>query len=115
MELETTLDGNKEEDGASTRISDDEDVIDLLSESKALQLVEFDPKVKPADTWDPPWAIIKFLDRHFNRALTKEERDDNKKDFSRPSVEAVATLKLGGKVKDKFKSKGKDPRHEALL
>ena len=113
--METTLDENEEESGPSTRVSDgeDEDAIDLLSESEALQLVEFDPKVKPADTWDPPQTIIKFLDRHFNRALTEEERDAIMKDFPRPNVEAVATPKLGGEVKDQLRSKGRDPHHGA--
>ena len=29
----------------------DEDVVDLLDEAEALELIEFDPKVDPKDTW----------------------------------------------------------------
>ena len=33
---------------------EEEDVIKLLDEKEALKLVEFDPKVEPLDTWQPP-------------------------------------------------------------
>ena len=48
---------------------DEEDVIQLLDEIETLELVEFDPKVEPLDTWEPPQVIIKFLEKHFNRSL----------------------------------------------
>lgn len=91
----------------------EEDVIDLLEDSEALELVEFDPRVKPTDTWEPPQSIKAFLGKHFNKALTEEEREAIIKDFPRPSAEAVATPRLGGEVKDQLKSKGKDPHHGA--
>ena len=43
---------------------EEEDMIDLLDESEALEMVEFDPKVKPADTWEPPQSICSFLNKH---------------------------------------------------
>ena len=48
---------------------EEEDVIDLLDESEALEMVEFDRKVKPADTWEPPQSISSLLNKHFNKAL----------------------------------------------
>lgn len=93
--------------------SEEEDVVSLLDESEALELIEFDPSVKPADTWEPPQSILGFLEKYFNRALTEEERDAIKKDFPRPNSEAVVTPKLGGEVKDQLKSKGKDPHYGA--
>ena len=53
---------------------EEEDTIDL-DDPEALELVEFDPKVKPADTWEAPQSILKFLDKHFNRILAEEERE----------------------------------------
>ena len=44
-------------------------MIDLLDESEALEMVEFDRKVKPADTWEPPQSISSLLNKHFNKAL----------------------------------------------
>ena len=32
----------------------EEGTISLLDETEALELVEFDPSVKPAGTWEPP-------------------------------------------------------------
>lgn len=58
-----------------------EDVVSLLDDAEALELVEFDPSVKPMDTWDPPQPILSFLEKHFNRVLTDEEGDAIKKDF----------------------------------
>ena len=37
-------------------------MVELLREDKALQLVEFDPKVTSADTWQPFQSMEKFLD-----------------------------------------------------
>ena len=35
-------------------VEDEEDIVDLLEESEALELVKFDPEVKPSDSWEPP-------------------------------------------------------------
>ena len=50
---------------------DDEDSIHLLDEAEALELVEFDPSIQPYDTWNPPPAMVNFLEKHFNRTLRK--------------------------------------------
>ena len=98
---------------STKKSSAEEDVIDLLDDSEALELVEFDPKVKSPDTWEPPQSIKNFLEKYFNRALADEEREAIKKDFPRPNCEAVTTPKLGGEVKVQLKSKGKEPHHGA--
>lgn len=85
-----------------------EDVVDLLDETEALELVEFDPKVNPKDTWEPPQAIATFLERHFNRSLSNEEREAIMKDFPRPNCDAVVTPKMDDEVKEQLRQKGKD-------
>ena len=87
---------------------EDEDVVDLLDEAEALELVEFDPKVNPEDTWEPPQAIATFLERHFNRSLSNEEQEAIMKDFPRPNCDAVVTPKMDDEVKEQLRQKGKD-------
>ena len=56
-DAEETDSSHAEEPGPSSkrpRLEEEEDSITLLDESEALELVEFDPKVKPSDTWEPP-------------------------------------------------------------
>ena len=55
----------------------DKDAIDLLDEAEALELIEFDPSVEPKDLWEPPISTTSFLDKHFNRALSEEEKKHN--------------------------------------
>ena len=78
-------------------------------ESEALELVEFDPKVKPAGTWEPPQTIRNFLEKHFNKSLSEGERESIMTDFPKPNVDAVVTPKLGGDAVEQLKSKGKNP------
>ena len=59
----------------SLRRAEEEDVIGLLDEEEALELVEFDPKVESKDTWPPPKAMRSFLEKHFNKSLSEEERE----------------------------------------
>ena len=87
---------------------DDEDVINLVDESEALELVEFNPSVNPNNSW-----ISAFLDKHFNRALSDSEREAIMKDFLRPTYEAMTVPKLDAEVKDQLKKKGKDPHFGA--
>ncbi len=66
------------EPGPSTKRAkqqDSEDIIDLLDESEVLELVEFDPKVRPTDTWDPPQSMLNFLEKYFNKALTEDHKE----------------------------------------
>ena len=88
----------------------DEDRVDpLLSESEALEWVEFNPTVDSEDSWEPPKAMNDFLEKHFNRALSPEERKAIQKDFPKPSCRALEVPKLDDQVKEHLKGKGKDP------
>ena len=82
--------------------------MDLLDEAEALELVEFDPKVDPKDTWRAPQVIAIFLERHFNRSLSTEECEAIMEDFPRPNCDAVVTPKMDKEVKEQLKQKGKD-------
>ena len=73
-----------------------DDTINLLDDAEALELVEFDPKVKPTGTWEPPKTIRNFLERHFNKSLSEDERESIMKDFPKPNVDAVVTPRLAG-------------------
>lgn len=88
---------------------DTQDTISLLQESEALELIEFDPAIQPEDAWSPPDNIVKFLDRHFNKSLSEEERKAILKDFPKPSCDSVQVPKLDDQLKEYLKSKGKDP------
>ena len=46
-------------------LEEHDDVVDLLNEAEALELIEFDPKVDHKDTWRAPKVIASFLERHF--------------------------------------------------
>ena len=73
---------DEEEDG-------EEDAINLLSEAEALELVEFDPSVQPEDTWEAPPVITEFLEKHFNKSLSEEERKKILDNFPKPSCDAA--------------------------
>lgn len=91
----------------------EEDVMEFLDDNEALELVEFDPSVEPTDTWEPPPAMSKFLDKHFNKALGDEEKEAIIKDFPKPNAKALMTPKLDEQVKDQLKKKGKSPHFGA--
>ena len=95
--------------GGMTVTDDDEDAIELLDEAEALELVEFDPCVEPKDSWQAPTSITSFLDKHFNKALSEEERSAIMKDFPKPVCKVLSAPKLDEQVKDQLKKKGKDP------
>ena len=86
----------------------EEDVVDLLDEAEALELVEFDPSVDPKDTWKAPQVIAMFLEKHFDRCLSTEEREAIMKDFPRPNCDAMVTPRMDDEVKEQLKQKGKD-------
>lgn len=77
----------------------DEYVINLLEESEALELVEFDSNVSLKDSWEHSKAISKSLEKHFNRALAESEREAIMKDFPKPTRETVTVPKLDEEVK----------------
>ncbi len=93
--------------------SEEEDSVELLDPSEALELVEFDPKVESESSWEPSKPISAFLEKHFNRSLTEAERKAILKDFPKPTCEALMVPKLDQQVKDQLKLKGKDPHFGA--
>ena len=95
------------------RLEENEDVISLLDDSEVLELIEFDPHVKPTGSWEPPAAIRIFLEKHFNKVLSEEEREAIMKDFPKPNVTAVVTPRLTGDAAEQLKSKGKNPHYGA--
>jgi len=72
----------------------DEDMVDLLDESEALEMIEFDPSVEPLDTWQPPTSISNFLEKHFNRSLSEDEKEAIMKDFPKPNCKVLSAPKL---------------------
>ena len=109
----TSVPGGSDGQGPSSKAGEDEDVIDLLEESEALEMVEFDPSVSPKDSWEPPKAMADFLGKHFNRALSDNEREAIMKDFPKPGCNAMVMPKLDQEVKDQLKRKGRDPHFGA--
>ena len=85
----TSVPGSSNGQGLSSKAGEDEDVIDLLEESGALEMVEFDSSVSPKDSWEPPKAMADFLGKHLNRALSDNEREAIVKDFSKPGCNAI--------------------------
>ena len=88
---------------------EDNDTISLLDDEEALELIEFDLKVKPAWLWEPPKAIRSFLEKHINKTLSDDEGEAIMKDFPKPSVDAVVTPKFA----EQLKNKGKNPHFGA--
>ncbi|MCG8626900.1 MAG: hypothetical protein MJE68_33475, partial [Proteobacteria bacterium] len=90
--------------------SDDEqsDIVNLLDDAEALELVEFDPTVTPKNTWEPQKPIVAFLEKHFNRS-SDDERESIMKDFPKPDCGVLTAPKLDEQVKEHLKMKGKDP------
>ena len=92
-------------------VEEEEDTLTLLSEAEALELVEFDPAVQSEDTWDPPPVIKAFLERHFNRSLSEEEKKKILGDFPKLTCDAVQVPRLDDQLKEHLKNKGKDPHY----
>lgn len=93
--------------------SEGEDTVDLLDEAEALELVEFDPSIEPSGSWEAPKTVKMFLEKHFNRTLSEDEREAIRKDFPKPSGGLLVAPKLDDQVKEHLKSKGKDPHFGA--
>lgn len=88
---------------------DEEDTIRLLDDTESLELVQFDPTVEDATTWEAGETIDSFLEKHFSRIISAEERDSIMGDFPRPSCAVLRTPKLDEEVKKLIKQAGKDP------
>ena len=72
------------------------DVVSLLVEAEALELVEF---VTPKNTWDTPKPIIPFLEKYFNKALLSWRNFPSR----------IVVSSQDEQVKEHLKMKGKDP------
>ena len=67
--------------------SDDEsDTVHLIDEAEALELIEFDPSVAPKEA---PKPIVSFLEKHFNKTLSADEREAIMKDFPKPKFSTL--------------------------
>ena len=71
-----------------------EDVVDLLDDNEALELVEYDPSVSAPTTWTPSEAMISFLEKHFNHCVDDSERDKILSDFPKPNAPVLNVHKL---------------------
>ena len=87
----------------------EEDIVDPLSDTEALEMVEFDPKVDSEDKWVPPKLMMTFLEKHFKRCLLTDEREAILKDFPKPDCPVLEVPTLDEPVRDHLKRKGKDP------
>jgi len=87
----------------------EEDVVDLLDDNEALELVEYDPSVSTPTTWTPSKAMISFLKKHFNRYVDDSERDKTLNDFPKPNAPVLNVPKLDEEVAEQLKGKGRDP------
>lgn len=96
-------------DGTNTSVESEDDMIELLDEKEALELVEFDPTVETPSTWDPTKGMLNFLEKHFNRCLTDDERTSILADFPKPNTPVLQAPRLDEDVKEQLKKKGKDP------
>ena len=87
----------------------EEVVIEHLSETEALEMLEFDPKVASEEKWVPLQSVATFLEKHFKRCLSSEEQEAILKDFPKPDCPVLEVPTLDEPVRDPLKRKGKDP------
>ena len=101
----------RREDGRESETEDDldgEDTVHLLDEHEALEFVEFDPSVQANDKWQASEPMSAFLDKHFNRSLSEEEREAIMQDFPKPNCDVLVTPRIDKEVREQLKGKGKD-------
>ena len=89
--------------------ANEEDYVELLDEGESLESVQFDPTVEDENAWDAGEIINSFIEKHFKRAMTMEEREAIMKDFPKPSCPALRTPKIDDDIKKQIKRAGKDP------
>ena len=68
--------------------------MDLLDEIEALELIEFESKMDPKDTYREPQVIATFLEKRFNQSLSSEEQEAIVKGFPQPNCDAIVTPKM---------------------
>jgi len=81
----------------------EEDVIDLLDDAEALELVQFNPSVQDESTWEAGDTINTFLEKHFRHQLPPGEREAIRKDFPKPACPALGVPKLDEEIKEQIK------------
>ena len=54
---------------------EEEDYVDLLDEGESLELIQFDPTVEDENAWDAGEVINSFVEKHFKRTITAEEKE----------------------------------------
>ena len=94
---------DNERPGRSKTPDTEDDVIDLLDDSEALELIEFDPTVETTNTWDPMQAMLSFLEKHFNRCLTDDERASILSNFPKLSTPVLQVPRLDDDIKEQLK------------
>ena len=82
--------GSSSSKGQDAESDDDQDLVEYLDEDEAMK---FDPTVTDGNTWESVEVIDAFLAKHFNHAITSEEREAIMKDFPKPTSQAVQVPK----------------------
>ena len=85
---------------------DNSNVVDLLDDEEALDFANFDPTINDDNMWDAGEVINAFLEKHFNRVITPEEREAIMNDFPKPSCQALVAPKLDKDMKKQIKKVG---------
>ena len=96
---------------AGQEMEGDEDVIHLLDEEEEMEFLTFDPTVVTNSSWDAGEVINAFLEKHFSREVTVEEREGIMKDFPKPTHQFLTAPKLDEEMKKQIKKARKDPHY----
>ena len=83
--------------------ANEEDYVVLLDEAELLELVKFDTMVEDENMWEAGKIINSFIEKHFKRTMTMEEREAIMKDFPKPSCPSLWTLKIEDDIKKQIK------------
>jgi len=70
----------------------------ILGDEEANEFQDFDPWLDDNDSWQPPAAMLKFLDEYFNRVPLPEERQATLQDFPKPTCDVVQAPRLDNEV-----------------
>ena len=81
----------------------------LLDDEESLELVQFDPMVVDATTWEDGEAINSFLEKHFSRVISTKEHEKIMGYFPKPACAVLHIPKLDEEEKKLIKQTGKDP------
>jgi len=88
----------------------DSDVVQYqLDPEESKEFQDFDPKISDEESWQPPPAMSKFLDKYFNTCLDDKERQAILADFPKPQYDALQAPRMDSEVEEQLSKKGKDP------